>query len=274
MVVVLDLFDGGVLVQRGGIKAHAAHHLERGVELGQRLDRGAGTHGLVTVQHHHAIDVRDRNNGARKAPFGLGLRGAAVRLGGKGIQILAAKAFQRGDQIRADALRNEGRAAVDARVHDPGAAVAAHGPAAHGLHAARNDHVFHARHDLGRGQVDGLQARGAKARLRHARHGLRPARVQHGGAGNVGALLAHGRHAAQHHIIDQRGIEPVARLQRLQQRAQQPHGGGLVQAAVLLALAARRAHGVVDIGFGHGSSLVNGWMKRIGVTGSARPAPS
>ncbi len=80
---------------------------------------------------------------------------------------------------------------------------------------------------------------------------LRPFGIQHRGARDVGALLADRRHAAEHHVVDDRGVEVVPPLHRLQQRAQQPHGGGLVQRAVLLALAARGAHVVVDECVGH-----------------------
>ena len=96
---------------------------------------------------------------------------------------------------------------VDARVHHPGAAVAAHRPAAHALHAAGHHQVFPAALDLGGGQVHRLQPAGAEAALRHAGHGLRPFGVQHRGARDVGALLAHRRHAAQHHVVHQRGVE-------------------------------------------------------------------
>jgi hypothetical protein len=96
-----------------------------------------------------------------------------------------------------------------------------------------------------------FQPRGAEAALRDAGHGLRPLGVEHRGARDVGALLAHRRDAAQHHVVDQRWCRATALLQRLQQRAQQPHRRGLVQAAVLLALATRRAHVVVDEGFAH-----------------------
>ena len=49
--------------------------------------------------------------------------------------------------------------------------------------------------------------------------------------------------------------EREALLHRLHQRAQQPHRRRLVQRAVLLALAARGAHVVVDECFGHRSLL-------------------
>ena len=96
-----------------------------------------------------------------------------------------------------------------------------------------------------------LQARCAEAALRDAGAGLRPFGIEHRGARDVGALLAHGRDAAEHHVVDQRGVELVAALHLLEQRAQQPRGRGLVQAAVFLALAARRAQVVVDVGVAH-----------------------
>ena len=47
-----------------------------------------------------------------------------------------------------------------------------------------------ARHDLRRGDVDGLEARGAEAVDLHARHALGIARDERRGAGDVAALLA------------------------------------------------------------------------------------
>ena len=258
MVHVRDALDSGVLAQRRGVKAHAAHHREAGLELGHRLGAGAFVDNradrLVAVQHQQACDVMHGHDAAGKAPFGARHRGALVRAQREGVDIGAAEAFHRRDQIGAHALRHEAQLLVDARVHHPGAAIAAHGPAAHALDAAADHQVFITAGDLGRSQVHTLQARGAEAALGDAGHGLRPLGVEHRGARDVGALLAHRGHAADHQVIDQRRVQRTALLQRLQHCTQQPHRAGLVQAAVLLALAARRAHVVVDVGTGHGRS--------------------
>jgi hypothetical protein len=104
---------------------------------------------------------------------------------------------------------------------------------------------------LAAAKVHGLQARGAEARQRDPGHRFGPAGVEHGGAGDVGALLAHRRDATQHYVVDERGVEIQALLQASQQAAQQPHRRRLVQAAVLLAFAARGADVVVDQCIGH-----------------------
>ena len=56
---------------------------------------------------------------------------------------------------------------------------------------------------------------------------------------------------AHHHVVDQRGIELVAALDGAERLARQIERGHLVQRAVHLAAAARRAHVIVDEGVGH-----------------------
>lgn len=201
--------------------------------------------------HPAYSDVKHRHDGSLEAALGTGNGGQLVRAHRKRVHVGAAPARQCGDQIGANALRREAHRLVDARVHHPGAAVAAHGPAAHGFNPARHHQIFHAAHHLGRSQVHGLQARRTKAAERDAGHCLRPAGVQHRRAGDVGALLTHRRDATQHQVVHQPRIQSVTLLHRLQQRAQQPHGAGLVQSAVLFALAAQRAHVVLDKGLRH-----------------------
>ena len=198
-----------------------------------------------------AGDIVHRHQALREMPGGARRGRLPVRVQGKGVHVGAVPAFQRGDQVGAHALRHETQLLVDARVHEPCAAVAAHGPAAHALHAAAHHQVLEAAGHLGGGQVHRLQPAGAEAALRDAGHRFGPLGVEHRSARDIGALLAHRCHAAQHDVVDQRSVERVALLQCLQQGSHQPHRAGLVQAAVLLALAARRAHVVVEVGGGH-----------------------
>jgi hypothetical protein len=225
---------------------HGPHHRERRVEFGQRLDRRARANRLVLGQHQQASDVVHRHDRLREAPFGARCGRLPVRVQRKRVDIGPVPALERGDQVCAHALRHEAELLVDARVHEPGATVAAHRPAAHALDPAADDEVFEPATDLRCSQVHRLEAGSAEAALRHAGHRLRPLGVEHGRARDVGALLAYRGDAAEHHVVDQCGVEPVARFKRLQQRAQQPHRRGLVQRTVLLALATRRTYVVED----------------------------
>jgi hypothetical protein len=64
-------------------------------------------------------------------------------------------------------------------------------------------------------------------------------------------LLADGRDDAHDDVVERRRIEAVALLQLDEQAGEQVDRLDLVQAAVLLALAARRANGVEDHGVRH-----------------------
>ena len=113
-----------------------------------------------SVQHQQAGDVVHRHDALREAALRRAPRRAFwCERSAKASTSARLPAFQRGDQVGADALRHEAELLVDARVHEPGAAVAAHRPAAHALDAAGDHQVFEAARHLGGGQVHRLQAR-------------------------------------------------------------------------------------------------------------------
>jgi hypothetical protein len=170
---------------------------------------------------------------------------------------VSAKAAQRGDQVSANALGREAGVAVGGRVLRPGAAVRAHGHARHAFDAAGDDQVFPAAGDFLRAQVDGLQARGAKAVDLHARDAEVPARLEQRRFGQHRALVANGGDAAHHHVVDLGRVKAVALAQLLKQAAEQIDGFDFVQAAVFFAFATGRAHRVKDERMGHGH-LLNG----------------
>jgi hypothetical protein len=109
-----------------------------------------------------------------------------------------------------------------------------------------------AAHNLTGRHVACLQAGSAEAADGDARRGDRIVGVERRDARDVGALLAHRLDAAEDDVVDRRGIEAVAVAQRaLEYVAARWMGVAWFSAAALLALAARCAQGVVDIGFGH-----------------------
>ena len=91
------------------------------------------------------------------------LGGPVVRLRGVRVDVGAGPALEGGDQVGADALRDEAGRERGGRVHRPRAAVGAHRHPAHRLDAAGEDQVLEAGADPHRGLVDGLEAGGAEA---------------------------------------------------------------------------------------------------------------
>ena len=245
-VDVVDALDPVVLLQRDGVEAAVlAHHRERRLEAGERLDGRAGADELVAVEHDVVVEVEHRDDRVGEAALGLRGRGALLRADGVGVDVVAGEALDRRDQVRADALRDEARVVVGLRVHRPGAAVGAHRHARHRLDAAGEDQVLPAGGDLLGGDVDGLEARGAEAVELDAGDGVRQAGLDRRGLGDVGALVADRRHAAEDDVVDPVGIKaPVAREQLVHQPHHEVDRLGRVQRAVALALAARGANPV------------------------------
>jgi hypothetical protein len=107
-VHVVDALDPVVLLQRDGVEAaHLAHHLKRRLELRQPADRRAGADELVVVEHHVVVDVEHRDDRVGELPLRLRRRGALLRAGRVGVDVVARELLDGGDQVGADALRHE-----------------------------------------------------------------------------------------------------------------------------------------------------------------------
>ena len=106
-------------------------------------------------------------------------------------------------------------------------------------------------HHLGGGEIHRVEPGGAEPVDLHARHLVAVARHDRRDARDVAAGLADRIDAAQHHVVDQLGIELVALLERGERLRRQIERGDLVQRAVGLAAAARGADVIVDEGVGH-----------------------
>ena len=113
-----------------------------------------------------------------------------------------------------------------------------------------------AAHDLGGGEIHGIEAGGAEAVDLHAGHGFAETRLQRRETRDVGAGLADRIDAAEDDVVDDVFLEIVALLQRLQRRRGQRQRGDLVQRAIGLAAAARRANVIVDKCLRHDALLV------------------
>ena len=180
---------------------------ERRLELAERLDRRAGADELVVVEDDVVVEVLDRDDGVGELALVARGGGALLRAGGVRVDVLAAELLDRRDEVGADALRDERRVVVRLGVHRPGAAVGAHRHARHRLDAAGEDEVLPAGGDLLRGDVDGLEARGAEAVELDAGDGVGQAGLDRGGLGDVGALVADRRDAAEHDVVDAVRVE-------------------------------------------------------------------
>ena len=249
-----DALDIGIALDGNVIEAELrADTLEGGVERAERLHVGLRPHMLVLRQHDLVVDVLDRHDRLLEPAVLPGRRGALLGLDGIGIDIVAREAFAGCDQVGADALGHEIDRHGDRRVHGIGAAVRAHRHAAHALDAAADRQIGLAGHDLRRRHIAGVEAGGAEAVDLDAGRLLVVARLQGGEPGDIGALFADRHDAAQDDVVDLRRVQIAAVAQGRQGLAGQIDRRDLVQGAVGLAAAARRAHGVEDVGIGHGS---------------------
>ena len=147
--------------------------------------------------------------------------GALLALIGKLVRILAGDALERRDEIGANALMRLRMdfAQMQVVAVERGASRARQGRTIrHGLDAARDDEILHARHDAHGGKVHSREARTAETVEREARGRVLPARIESRHARDAGALLARLRAATGDHVVDVVAVEIVALAQRLQHR--------------------------------------------------------
>ena len=179
------------------------------------------------------VEVQDRDHRAVEPPVRLRGRRALLRARRVRVDVLAAEALERRDQVGADPLRDERRLVGGLRVHRPGSAVGAHRHPRHRLDAAGEHQVLPARGDLLRGDVDRLQARGAEAVELDAGDRVGQPGLDRGGLGDVGALVADRGDTPEHDVVDAVRVEVrVAAQQLVHQADDQVDRLGRVQGAV------------------------------------------
>ena len=168
---------------------------------------------LVPGEDGDAVDVLHRHDRVREAALVPGLGGALLALDRIGVDIVAREAVFRRDEVGRDALRHEIGLDRDRGIDRPGAARGADADAAHGFDAAADRHLLLAGHDLRRGEVHRVEARGAEAVDLHARHLVAVIGRERRGARDVAARLADRIDAAEHHVVDELRVETVASLE-------------------------------------------------------------
>src|SRR4029079_3085985 len=123
--------------------------------------------------------------------------------------------------------------------------------AAHRFGAASDRHFVLSRHNLGRGEVDCIKARGTKPVDLNARHTIAKTGNQGRRARNVPARFADRVDTTQHDIIHKRRVELVAILDGRQHLGAEVERGYFMRRSVSLATSTRAANGVVDKCLGH-----------------------
>ena len=221
MVHVVDLLHVVVFFPGDAVKAHLAHHLERGLEACQGFHGSVAAHVLVPVQYDHAVLISNRHDGFGEITLFPGVGGFLLGLHRKAIDIFTSEAFQSSDQVGADTLRHETCMQVGFRVGRPGASIGTHGYARHRLYTTGNHHVFPPGAHFHGGQVHGFQAGGAEAVQGHAGDLLIPISGQCRRLGDIRALVTHGGDAAHDDIIYLRSVEPVTLFQSLEHGSEQ-----------------------------------------------------
>src|SRR5258708_739571 len=112
-----------------------------------------------------------------------------------------------------------------------------------------------AAHDLGRGEIHRIEARGAEAADLDTGNGLAEAGLDGREARDIRTGFTDRIDHAEYDVVDDVFREIVALLERLQRRGGQRQRGHLMQCAIGLAAAARRANVIVDICLRHDALL-------------------
>ena len=255
---VVDALDFRMRLDRHRVEAaHLSHRHEGRLQLAERLHRRGGTHVLVLGEKREAVDVLHRDHRILEAALVPGFRRALLALHRIGVDVVARKTVFGRDQVGRHALRHEVGRHRHRRIHRPGAAGGADADAAHRFGAAADGEFMLAAHDLGGGEIHRIEARGAEPADLDAGDRLAETGLERGEARDIGAGLADRIDHAEHDVVDDVFGEVVALLQGFQRCRRQCQRGHLVQRAIGLAAAARRANVIVDICLRHPFSPVS-----------------
>ncbi len=211
---------------------------------------------LILVEDSEAVDVLHRDDGVLEPAFVPGFRGALLALHGIGIDIIARETVFGRDEIRRHALRHGSRSVL--RWTGPSAMphrMKEYRQRLIGFRTATDGHLVLAGHHLSCCEVHGIKARRAEAIDLNARHGGAVAGVDRSKACNIAAGLADRIDHAENNVIDAVHREVGYVLSALSGSGRQCQRRHLVQCAVGLSFAARRADVIVDKCLRHAALL-------------------
>jgi hypothetical protein len=241
--------------------ASASKLAEAGFQPRKALGGGFGAREFLTVQRYAAVLVIDGHHRLGEAVLLDRTVCALLTDQRERIDGFAGDAFLGGNRVAAHALvrlrvdfveRGVARAHAERLQTGIGFLGADLRGVAHHFGTAGDDAILHARHHRRGGEVDAADAAAAETVERGARGLGVITRRERRHATEVAALLALLRRGRPDDIVDRRGVEMVALLDRLQHRRGKMLRVEVRERALAgLADAARGADGVDDIGFRH-----------------------
>ena len=263
MVNMSNRFDLGMGLNRDRIEsALLAHRHEGCLQCAERLHVGSRTHVLVAGEERQAINVPHRHDRTVEAPGLPGCCRPLLALDRVSVDIVARKPVFRRDQVGGDALRHEVGWDGDGRIDRPRPPRGADPDAAHRLDTAAHRAILLPGHDLGRGEINSVEAGRAEPVDLDARHVVAIACGQRRGACDVATRFPDRIDAAEHHVVDKGGVEVVTRPKCFEGRRSQPQRRDLVQQSVRLATPAGSADVIIDEGIRHGDLVAGQGVPR------------
>ena len=260
MVDMVDLFQMRIFQHRYLVETwhHLAHLLEGSIQRAKALHIGFRAHVFVTVQNGDAVLIAHGDYRFVEPTFIPGALGAFLGFHGQRIGLITVKSVLGRDDVRADALRHKVGFHGEIWVNSNCCPIAAHGHATHHFDAARDVSLARATCDLVCREVHGFHARGTETVDREAGNRFIQIGSKNRRPRQAPALFHNLGHVPPDHVLYCVAFKIVTLFHRVQRHRTQAHRGYFMQRAVLAALAARCADGVVNICFSHFTLLRSG----------------
>ena len=209
-VHVVDPLDPVVLLQRHGVEpAYLADRRERRRQRAEALQRGARPRGARRCSRTDSpLRSRTGTTDRAKYPFDHAFAARVWDSQGVGVDVLAGVAVERGDEVGADALRDE----AGGRSRSPGPSPTRRRREPIGTRdidstPPASTRSSQPRADLLRGDVHRLQTGGAEPVELHAGDRVGQPGGDRRGPGDVAALVADRRDDAEHDVVDAGRVE-------------------------------------------------------------------
>ncbi len=256
MVDVIHPFKLGVFLQGNLVETghDLALILEAGFQCSERLHISARAHEFVIIKDRQTIHIAHRHDGFGETFVVPRRLGPLLAFNSHRIGHVTGKPIAAGDNVRADALRNKVVVDGNRRVHGNRTAIRHHRYTAHAFHTTGDIGIARAAPYLIGGHVDGFQPACTEAVDRHAGDAFIKFRGKNSRPRKACALFCDLGDIAPDHVLNRVTFQIIAALDRVQSGHAETIGTDFMERAVFPALAARSAHGVIDIGFVHFNS--------------------